>query len=468
MKPSTTSAASVPGITRRTFLGQCCSAVGYVGMLSTLAQLRAIGAAAPPPAQDYRALVCLFLAGGNDANNLLVPTDAAAYAAYAKARGALALPRDPLLKLPVGLPDGRAFGFHPATADLHQLYTAGHAAVLANVGTLVVPTTRDQFQKQSVPLPYQLFAHNEQQVQWQSSLAEQGAADGWGGRLADLSQAFNENATLSMSISVAGQNSFQFGRQVAEFCINPRGVTELVDPAKGPLHEIRTAARTDLLTGSSENLFESAFAGAMTDAIHDSGILAQALANSPPLATPFPDTPLGRQLRMIAQLIAIAPQFGLRRQIFFAQLGGWDLHDRQLAPHARLLDDLGRSLAAFHRATVELKRDADVTTFTASDFGRTYTTNGDGSDHGWGSHHLIIGGAVKGGRIYGTMPELAVNGPDDTGRGRWIPTTSVDEYSATLARWFGVSDADLPVVLPNIGNFARRDLGFLKTTRQAS
>lgn len=460
--------------TRRRFIGQCCAAVGATGLLSALAQLRLIGAVANPSnqlpgaaatASDYKALVCLFLQGGNDANNLLIPSDAAGYASYATSRGALALPSTGLLPLsPLGS-DGRAFALHPAMTDFSTLFGAGHAAVLANVGTLVVPTSKSQYTAQSVPLPPQLFSHSDQQVEWQSSVPDKPFSTGWGGRLADLTNAFNTNASISMAISLNGQNSFQVGRTVAQYSVGPTGVVSLSGSSTSATSAagIRTATQNALLASPNPHLFKTAFAGLTQDAIADSALLAQSIgANAAiPFTTIFPTSSLGAQLKMIARLIAAAPSLGLKRQIFFARVGGWDLHDNQLGAHATLLGDLSTSLKAFYDATVELGVASQVTTFTASDFGRTYNTNGDGSDHGWGSHHLIVGGAVKGNTLYGRVPDLTINGPDDTGRGRWIPTTSVDEYSATLATWFGVSATDLPTVLPNIGRFAKPNLGFL-------
>jgi uncharacterized protein (DUF1501 family) len=464
-------------ISRRKFIGSCCAAVGATGLLSALAQMRLIGALAEPAASpagatpgrpDYRALVCLFLAGGNDANNLIVPADASGYDAYVQGRGALALPRDSLLELTLRNPDGRTFGLHPATPGLRDLFAGGKLAILSNVGTLVYPTTKAQFQAKSVPLPNALFSHNDQQVQWQSSIPDSKIfTSGWGGRLADLTNALNENNTISMSISLAGQNSFQVGRQVTQYAVSPGGVIQ-PNATGGNLGAIRAAARRELLGTADENLFETAFAGLTKDAVADSALLSSIVSKEVPFQTEFPKSNLGQQLRMIARLAAAAPSLGLRRQIFFARIGGWDLHDHQVVAgaaatgaHAKLLADVSASLAAFAKATGELGIGDQVTTFTASDFGRTWTTNGDGSDHGWGSHHLIMGGAVKGGDIYGRMPEFALNGPDDTGRGRWIPSTSVDEYCATLATWFGVKATDLPLILPNIGRFAKPDLGFM-------
>ena len=462
----------LPDFSRRKFIGACCAGVGLTGMLSALAQLRVIGALADPatttaPApgssvasSDYKALVCLFLAGGNDANNLLIPFDPASYAAYATARGNLALAHDGLLPLKSRSSDGRNLALHGAVPELRDLFDGGHLALLANVGTLVVPTTKEQFKAKSVPLPGQLFSHNDQQVQWQSSIPDKMFATGWGGRLADLTHALNESNRISMSISLAGQNAFQVGREVTQFAVSPNGAVQL-NGTGGAIGSIRARAQNNLLHPDDENLLSTAFAGLTTDAVADSALLATVLGKDAPFATVFPKSNLGAQLRMIARMIAAAPTLGLKRQIFFARIGGWDLHDGEITAHAKLLADVSQSVAAFYQTTGELGLADQVTTFTASDFGRTYTGNGNGSDHGWGSHHLIIGGAVKGGELYGRMHELTVNGPDDTGRGRWIPTTSVDEYSATLATWFGVSATDLPTVLPNLGRFAKPDLGFM-------
>ncbi len=467
-------------LTRRRFVGQCCAAVGATGMLSALAQLRLIGAVASPDqnligpkavASDYKALVCLFLAGGNDANNLIIPTDTAGYAAYAAGRGALALPQASALGITSKISDGHTYGLHPSMPELQSLFNAGSFAVLANVGTLCVPTTKAQYTARSVPLPGSLFSHNDQQVEWQSSLPDQPFTTGWGGRTADLLNSLNTNNSISMSISLNGQNSFQVGKNVAQYAVNPTGAIALTGSGTGTsVAGVRSKAQTDLLAAQNDNLFETAFAGLTGNAIADSALISSFLTGTAPFTTTFPTSNLGNQLKTIARLVNAAPSLGLKRQIFFARIGGWDLHDQQVVAgntttgaHANLLRDVSQSMNAFNSALTELGAQNQVTTFTASDFGRTFNTNGDGSDHGWGSHHLIMGGAVKGGTIYGKMPTWTVDGsgPEDTGRGRWLPTTSVDEFSATLATWFGVSATNLPVVLPNIGRFAKPNLGFL-------
>jgi uncharacterized protein (DUF1501 family) len=476
---------SVPDLSRRKFLGACCASVGATGMLSALAQLRLIGAVASPengpvnlaaalapaPQSDYKALVCLFLAGGNDANNLIVPTDTTTYAAYAAGRGALALPQSSLLSIAPRTNDGRTWGLHPSMTELKALFDQGKLAILANVGTLAYPLTQAQYNSGSVPRPSQLFSHDDQQVEWQSSIADKPFTTGWGGRLADLTNAFNANNRISMSISLNGQNSFQVGRNVAQYSVSTNGAIALTGNGTGTsVNGIRTSALNDVLAAQNANLFETAFSGLTAGALSNSALLSTIVTGTSPFTSFFTGltSSLAQQLHMIARLVNAQTQLGLKRQIFFARIGGFDLHDSQVSlgntatgAHANLLRDLSVSLNAFHNALSSIGAQNQVTTFTASDFGRTYNTNGDGSDHGWGSHHFVLGGAVNGGDIYGRMPTFAINGPDDTGRGRWIPTTSVDEYSATLATWFGVSATDLPTVLPNIGRFANPNLGFL-------
>lgn len=465
-------------LSRRRFVGQCCAAVGLTGFISSLSSLRLIGAAANPangpqlpvtaaalPA-DYKALVCLFLQGGNDANNMIIPTGSG-FASYAAARSNLALPSGALLPITPKTSDGRTWALHPAMSDIGTLFGSGKAALLANVGTLVVPTTLAQYRAGSVPLPPQLFSHNDQQVQWQHSVPDRPATTGWGGRIADLVNAFNSSDQISMSISLAGTNFFQVGAKVTQYAVNNTGAVTF-DGRTGGNNPTSYQAQRDLYTQTQTGLFAAAFAGITSSSITNSDLLNNILNTAPSLSTVFPTTPLGNQLKMVARLIAAAPSLGLKRQVFFVQLGGWDTHAAQLdqnnpvnGAHAGLLQQVSQGLRAFYNATVEMGAAEQVTTFTASDFGRTLRSNGEGSDHGWGNHQLIVGGAVKGGDIYGRMPNLTIGGPDDTGQGRWIPSTSVDEYAATLATWFGVSASDLPTVLPNVGRFARPNLGFL-------
>ena len=473
-----------PDLSRRKFLGACCASVGATGLLSTLAQLRLMGAVASPdngpvsppraaaPQPDYKALVCLFLAGGNDANNLVIPTDTANYAAYAAGRGALALPQNAVLPITPRTNDGRTWGIHPAMTELRNLFNSGQFAVLANVGTLAYPMTKAQYTSGSVPRPSQLFSHNDQQVEWQSSIADKPFVTGWGGRLADLTNAFNANNRISMSITLNGQNSFQVGKSIDQYAVGTGGAIALTGTGTGTsVNGLRTAALNDALAMQNGNLFETAFGGVTTGALGASSLVSSVITGASPFTALFNaanNSGLAQQLHMVARLVNAQQSLNLKRQIFFVRVGGFDLHDNQVTAgattsgaHANLLRDISLSLNAFNNALTQIGAQNQVTTFTSSDFGRTYNTNGDGSDHGWGSHHFLMGGAVQGGDIYGKMPTFAIDGPDDTGRGRWIPTTSVDQYAGTLAKWFGVSATDMPVVLPNLGRFASSDLGFM-------
>ena len=440
-------------------------------MLSALAQLRLIGALAADATtatSDYKALVCLFLYGGNDSNNLLIPYDSASYADYAAARTLLAIPQANLLPITSKASDplGRKFSLHPSVPELQTLFGSGNLAFLANTGTLVAPVTLSQYTSGTASLPPQLFSHADQQVQWQSSVPDKPFQTGWGGRLADMVNALNSNSKISMSISVAGQNSFQVGNTVSQYAVSTNGAIALTGSTGNTLNVSRASAQNNVLNLKEANLFEAAFGAGTVGAVSDSSLLTSILTSAPTIQTKFPTTTVGSQLNMIAKLISAAPQLGLKRQIFFASLGGWDLHTDQLPAQASLFQQISQGLNAFNSATAELGVSKQVTTFTASDFSRTFNTNGAdtttaGSDHGWGSHHMIMGGAVQGGSIYGSVPVLKLGSANDTGRGRWIPTTSVDEYSATLASWFGVSATNLPTVLPNIGRFAAPNLGFM-------
>jgi uncharacterized protein (DUF1501 family) len=462
--------APSPHLSRRRFLGQCCAAVGTTGILSTLGQLRVIGAvagsnldraraAALPP--DYKALVCLFLNGGNDATNLIIPSDNTSYATYARVRAELAVPQANLLPItPRRFADGRSYALHPSTPELRDLFTTGKLAVLANVGTLVRPTTLADYNA-GKNIPPQLFSHSDQPLQWQSGVPDKPFETGWGGRLGDLTAALNSSNDISMCISLAGGLSFQRGNTVSGYVVGTFGVPPMDFGPATPNHGTRISAVRNLFAGSPPNLLEAAFGSITNEAISDSDTLRAALQSAPTLRTTFPGNELAGQLAMVAKLISVSPALGLKRQIFFVELPGWDLHAAQVSGHGPLLAKLSTAMKAFYDATVELGVANQVTTFSTSDFGRTYVPNAGGTDHGWGNHQLIMGGAVQGGEFYGTMPSLTVGANDDTGRGRWIPSTSVDEYSATLARWFGVSDTNLPVVLPNIGRFAKPNLGFM-------
>ncbi|MBS0657024.1 MAG: DUF1501 domain-containing protein [Verrucomicrobia bacterium] len=461
-------------LTRRSFLRQAaCAALGVGGLTGAMLDLRRIAAATIGNTDilsgDYKALVCVFLYGGNDANNMVVPVDATHYAAYAAARGAIALPQSSLVGLSPLTNTGVDYGLNGAMPELAALFNGRKAALLGNVGSLLAPITKDDYNARR-NVPPSLFSHSDQQTQWQTSVPDVISRSGWGGRTADLLAALNDSQQVSIAISLSGSNTFQVGNQVVPFSVSPSGTVGLTDYNSGSANSnARSRAIDQLLTlsGQSSNLFEKQFGGTIRGALDTNNILNGALRLTDPaqggtaLSTVFPTTSLGNQLKMVARLIRGRETLNLRRQVFFVSVGGFDTHTNQVAAQATLLQELSQGLDAFYKATVEMNVAESVTAFTASDFARTFPTNGTGSDHGWGSHHLVVGGAVRGGDIYGRMPTLVVNGPDDTGQGRWIPTTSVDEYAATLARWFGVNAGDLSYALPNIGRFAQPNLGFL-------
>ncbi len=465
-------------ISRRAFIGQAaCSGLSFAGLLSTIGTLRlfnaTVSAQGGPPLDDSKILVCLFLYGGNDANNMLVPREQSAYDEYARDRGILALPRTTLLPLNLPGDDGRDFGLHPAMSPLQTIFNQQKMAIVCNVGTLVAPITKAEYLSGAAAVPPYLFSHNDQQVQWQTSLPDSPRKTGWGGRLADLLQSLNAGSQVSMNISIAGSNFFQVGEEVVQYHVTPQGSIGLsqYDASWSPIRQ-QYDAMNQMLGRSYGHLFEQEYANIINRAVANDTLLKTALASVQDHTATFANStlptgglnPVASQLRMILRLIEARQTLGMRRQIFFAALGGFDTHDAQLEDHHALLAQLSNAVADFYNGTAALGISDRVTLFTASDFNRTYNSNGKGSDHAWGGHHIVVGGAVNGGRLYGDMPILQIQGPSDTGtRGSWIPTVSTDEMAATLARWFGVSPTDLPLVLPNIGRFAQPDLGFMAT-----
>jgi len=449
---------------RREFLRRA-SALGLAGAAAPWAlNLAAIGeAAAAGSAGGYKALVCVFLYGGNDHGNTLVPYDPASHAAYQAIRQTLATPREQLaatlLNPRLALPDGRQMALAPELGRLKTIFDAGQLGVLMNVGTLVQPTTLAQYKAQSVPLPPKLFSHNDQQSVWQASGGE-GATSGWGGRLGDRFLQSNGNALFSC-VNVAGNAVFMAGQQAVQYQMSPAGAVQ-IDGISKPLFGSQACADAlrSLITAPRSHPMENELNRVVARSIGAQGIVSGALSSLPPLTTPF-DTgnSLAMQLQMVARMIGARASLGVSRQVFFVSIGGFDLHDLLLAQHPGLLGSVGDALASFYQATQELGVADQVTSFTASDFGRTLTSNGDGSDHGWGSHHFVLGGAVKGGRMWGTLPSVSVNGPDDVGQGRLLPTTSVDHLGASLASWMGVSATELPLVMPQIVNYTTQDLG---------
>ena len=453
-------------ISRRSFLKlSACATVGTTSMLSTIFDLRQLGAATLPIIVngDYKALVCVFLYGGNDANNMLVPRDAANHAIYTQGRGLLTIPRNDLLALNSLNAGGRDFGLHPSMTGCAELFNSGKLAMVANVGTLLAPATLADFRNGTAAIPDNLFSHSDQQVTWQTSVNENTAVNptGWGGRMADLLHSAHNSTSISMLVSLSGSNFFQVGRTLLPFRTDSNG-SSTYDIFNGWDRHATTREEgfRKLLDKDYANMMEQAFADISNSAIKNADTFNAAIATSSPFAM-IPNSSLGNQLRMVAKMIQSREALGQRRQIFFVATGGFDTHGPQLGTHAGLLGGVDGALKGFYDALASIDMQNNVTAFTASDFGRTFDSNGRGSDHGWGSHHIVMGGAVRGQNIYGSFPDLAMGNSIDTGRGRWIPTTSVDQYGATLARWFGVPDNGLATVFPNIGNFSSSNLGFL-------
>ena len=457
---------SVHEITRREFLRRSAS-LGVAGAAAPWAlSLATIGeASAAAAAGDYKALVCVFLYGGNDYGNTLVPYDSVSYAAYAGIRQSLATSRASLaatvLSPAVALPDAtRQMALAPQLAPLKSLFDRGDMAVLLNVGALIQPTTLAQYKAGSVPLPPKLFSHNDQQSFWQSSLPE-GATSGWGGRIGDLFLSSNGTSTFTC-INVSGNAVFMSGQSAVQYQIGPGGAV-ILRAVSGPLYgsQACSTALNSLITNTNAgNSMQAEYSRVTRRALDVNAQVTAALGRLPVLATAFDaSNALATQLQMVAKLIAARSALGASRQVFFVSLGGFDNHNYLVDQHPALLASVANAVSSFQAATVELGVANAVTTFTASEFGRTLTSNGDGSDHGWGSHHFVVGGAVRGRRYFGSLPAVAVNGPDDVGQGRLLPTTSVDQVAATLATWMGVSASDLPLVVPNIGNYTLCNLG---------
>lgn len=453
-------------IQRREFLRRA-SALSLLGTAAPWAlTLAGIGEAAAADASCYKALVCVFLNGGNDHGNTVVPYDQPSYAAYAAIRQTLATPRDQLaataLIPSVALDGGRQWALAPTLAPLKPVFDAGRLGVLLNVGTLVQPTSVAQYKSRSVPLPPKLFSHNDQQSVWQSAMPE-GATSGWGGRIGDLFLSSNGSATFT-SINVSGNAVYLSGQQAVQYQISTGGAIA-VNGIMRPLYGSQACADAlrSLVTTPRTHWMEQELNRVTARSVGAQATVAGALATAPVnFAATFDTTnPLASQLLMVARLIASRAALGVHRQVFFVSIGGFDLHDNLNAQHPALLGRVGGALASFDAAMVELGVANQVTAFTASDFGRTLSSNGDGSDHGWGAHHVVVGGAVHGGRLWGTQPEVSVNGADDVGQGRLLPTTSVDQLAATLASWMGVADSELPLVVPQIGNYTTRNLGLL-------
>lgn len=437
---------------RRTFLKNCC-ALGAVGVASQLERLGMVSAQAQS-ASGYKALVCVFLFGGHDANNMIVPIDSR-YVAYQAMRGSVALGANALL--PVGV-DG--YGLHPSLVGVQQLFNQQHAAAVFNVGTLVRPTTKATLSTN--PLPRNLYSHSDQTQQWQTS-DPSGGATGWGGRVNDIITGYN-TGDLPPGITVSGGNSlFLSGPTTKGLNFSNADSFGLLAFGDQTNMDIRLASLQKVLTFDTGLKMVGAANGVLGDSIHSAQDIDAALASAPALPVTFPNSGLGQQLAQVAQVISVQGALGMNRQIFFAGIGGFDNHEDLVNKQQGLLTDLDEAVTAFFATLENRSVMNEVTLFTESEFNRTGNANANiGTDHAWGSHHLVVGGAVAGGKTYGTFPVHQLQGPDDAGdRGTWIPTTSLDQYAATFGSWFGVSDANLLTIFPNLANFSPQKLGFV-------
>jgi len=422
-----------------------------------------MNAMAQAGAGDYKALVCVFLFGGNDGNNMIVPSSQNEWNAYRAIRGSLALPDNSAKLLPVEGADGKPYGLNDGLTGIHPLWAQGKLAAVANVGNLVRPTTRAQYIAKAGPVPTNLFSHSDQTAQAQSGFPNSGGGTGWAGRIADAAHPMNGAATFPASVSMSGPSLFCTGGVVQSASLIPNFDLGLygMDLWPSTAAQARKAALQELLTFDSGMAMVQAANRVRQDAETLSAMLKNA-GTSPPLATAFPGTSLGRQLQQVARIIQLRNVTGMKRQVFFCSIGGFDTHGSQAWMHWDLLRQVGEALSAFYASTVDLGVAGQVTSFTSSEFGRSMQPSGSGSDHGWGNNQLVLGGAVTGGRVYGSFPAFILGGPDDSGnRGAWIPTTSNDQFGATLGRWFGLSDLQLATVFPNLSNFSQVSLGFV-------
>ena len=475
---------------RRQFLGQAsCAAIGSVSVLNTLLNLRLAGnlaAESVPGADGYKAVICLFFSGGNDSFNMLTPWDGPEFAEYTASRADLALTQQDLIRIHPDNTPGKAFAVHGAMPNLAARFDAGDAAFVANVGTLIEPVANaTEVERNLRRLPLGLYSHSDQIEQWQTSVPHSRSGLGWAGRMADLLKDLNAGQAVSMNISTDGSNVWQTGRTIAEFAAYPGNQQEpeggaialqgynAAYAADGGFEQVTSGAIDSQLALEYANLLQQTYQGKRRSALESYEVFSAAIAGTLPGGVAFPNTTLGRQLKVVARALLGRGKLDVCRQTFFVNWGGWDHHSETISTQAAMLSEVDAAIGAFWQQLVALGMENDVLIYSASDFGRTLTSNGRGSDHAWGGNQFVIGGAVKGKNIYGQYPSLAINpgtgtvvNPLDTGRGRLIPTTSCDAFFAEMALWLGVSRSSLPLVLPNIGNFislsgSGAPLGFL-------
>jgi uncharacterized protein (DUF1501 family) len=463
---------------RRKFLGQAsCAAIGSTTLFSTLFNIKAMNAAAIANSSvysnpnDYKALVVILLGGGMDAYNMLVPRDSTHYGQYLASRSNLALAQNSLLAItPNNAPAGKQYGLHPSCQHMQSMFESGELAFVSNVGTLLQPTSKQQY-NDGVSLPLGLFSHSDQSSHWQTGIPSARVAYGWGGKMADMMAAANENTSLSMSISMSGTNLFQTGNSTTEFSMEGAGPTKIQGYNEGDwiFNKLRSSAINGSVNQGYQNAFKKTYMSTVKQGLEGSDILQAVIDNSPTFTTPFTPYNYGTYtdeftvaLETIARTISGREALGFSRQVFFVNLGGWDMHDDLLADQANLLIVVDKALNSFNKAMIQLGVNDKVTTFSLSEFARTLGSNGDGTDHAWGTNTFVMGGAVNGKNMYGSYPSLA-SGPSNPLEvyGSLIPTTATDQYFRDIALWYGVPPSEIPLLFPNIGNFDSNPLGFI-------
>jgi uncharacterized protein (DUF1501 family) len=452
-------------INRREFLKwQMAAAVGSSSLFPLLGNFSNVHAASIGGA--YKALVCVFLYGGNDSFNMIVPQSSSAYNAYSQARQSLAVPRSSLLPVsPNSYNDGTTYGFHPKMAEVKQLFDQDKLSIIANVGMLAEPITQAQYEAKTKAIPPQLFSHSDQQDLWMKAKADSQYPFGWAGRMTDyLYPNAAQAPNPAVNISTRESSLWQTGAKHSMYEIPHWGVDPLYFPCHDGAYKMEKAYKDIYALGASNShTMVSHFAGVQQKAEALSELIHDALQTAPTFSKPFDqESSVAKQLKMVAELIAVRNSLdnNITRQVYFVGFGGWDTHDNQNDSHPKLLQQLSQSLNTFNSALEQLGLENQVTTFTASEFGRSLTPNNNGTDHAWGGHNLVMGGSVKGGDIFGKMPKLRLNSPDAVEDGRIIPTTSVEQYSATLASWFGLSNSEIKSVFPNLHRFDTNNLGF--------
>lgn len=450
-------------VNRRNFLGTAsCAAIGSTTFLSSFLNmglansLAGMSHSSLSAEGNYKALVCILLAGGNDSFNMLVPRSGAHYNEYAASRSNLALPQGDLLPLNFTDSNGKQFGLHPSMPEVQSLFNKDKLAFISNVGTLVQPTTMNQYASGSVPVPVGLLSHADQIQQWQTSIPQTRSSKGWGGRMADILHAANGNQNISMNISLTGSNIFQVGNNTSEYAIRTAaGGSVGINVLEGnsALDQVLKTGAESLLAQQYQDIFRSTYTDKIKNSQANHEEFTAAIGQAPVLSTSFSENAVSANMELIAKTISVRNSLNVNRQTFFITFGGWDHHDEVLNNQVAMLSVLSKALSEFQSAMEELGVADCVTTFTASDFGRTLTSNGNGTDHAWGGNVMVMGDKVLGGKIYGEYPSLALGGSDDVGGAIMLPSISTDEYFAELSKWFGVDNGDLSYVLPNIINF---------------